>query len=131
VVDGPDQQRRRGDDAPGMFGNEREQFWKRKAEEDLAEWLEQRAEEIPEISKKSRKKRKAYAKTALDQIDAIAETAHELEPRVDAIKRFVRQISEPQPDYTAIAAAVIEEHRKEQVRRRRKRDLETVLMLVA
>lgn len=116
---------RRGDD-----GGERERFWRRKAEE----WLEDYLEKLPEVAKKPARTRRRAAKRLLEDAEAMAAQIPPLAPRIDYIAALVRQLAEPRPDYTALATAIaaqMEQVEAEKRARRRKRDLEAVLLLAA
>ena len=116
---------RRGDDAPPSA---RERFWRAKAEE----WLEGYLERLPRPrkAKQAAKLAKVFEAQAAEYLAAVPEIA----PRVDAIAQMLELLTVPQPDYTALAMAVAAEMEilaADRRARRRKRDVEAILMLAA
>lgn len=115
--------RRGGDDAPGA----RERFWRAKQDE----WEEQALKRVAQAVSKPRKARKRFVADFLQEIESDAVAASFGPSRIDGI---IAALSQPAPDYTALAAVVaahLAEIEAERVKRRRKRDLEAVLMLAA
>ena len=113
--------RRGGDDSP------RERFWRAKQDE----WEEQALKRVAQAVSKPRKARKRFVADFLREIQDDAVAASVGPSRVDGI---IAALSQPAPDYTALAAVVaahLAEIEAERVKRRRKRDIEAVLMLAA
>ena len=114
------QPRPRGDDAFRTSG-QRERFWQKKAEDELEELLD-RVEAVAEAPKQARQS--VVEDFALVEWQELPEA-----PRTRDLLAYLRS---EQPDYTLIAALVLQirqEIEAERVKRRRKRDLETVLLL--
>lgn len=119
----------RGDDAFRSNGA-RERFWRRKAEE----WLEDHLEQTLRATKKKKSARKRAGTRIVAAANAAAAEMPEIAPKIDLIARFAAQLSAPDPDLMAIATAVaaqLEQVETEKRTRRRKRDLEAVLLLAA
>lgn len=114
---------RRGDDAPSA----RERFWRAKQDE----WEEQALKRVARAVSKPKKARKRFVADFLREIKADAVAASFGPPRLDTV---IAGLSQPTPDYTALAAVVaaqLAEIEAERVQRRRKRDLEALLLLAA
>lgn len=112
--------RPRGDDAFRTSG-QRERFWQKKAEDELEELLD-RAEQAATAPQKARER----------VVEAFALVEWEKLPEAPRTRDLLASLKAEIPDYTAIAAMVMairQEIEAERVRRRRKRDLETVLLL--
>ena len=112
--------RPRGDDAFGSTG-QRERFWRAKAEEQLEDLLE-RAEQAATAPQKARKRvAEAFALVEWQEL-----------PEAPRTRDLLATLKANEADYTHIAALVMQiraEIEAERTRRRRKRDLEAVLML--
>lgn len=114
---------RRGDDAPSV----RERFWRAKQDE----WEEQALKRVARAVSKPKKARKRLVADFLREIEKDAVAASFGPSRLDAV---IAGLSEPAPDYTALAAVVaaqLAEIEAERVQRRRKRDLEALWLLAA
>jgi hypothetical protein len=112
--------RPRGDDAFRTSG-QRERFWQEKAEEQLADLLD-RAEEAVRAPRKARER----------VVEAFALVEWESLPQAPRTRDLLAALDVPQPDYTALAALILSiraEIEAERVKRRRKRDIEAVLLL--
>ena len=125
----------RGDDAPGMrYGNEREGFWRKKADD----WLEEYLDRIPEVAKQPKRKKRKLAAEFEAEFAKISQefmaNSEEIPARVDAVAGLIEQLKQPSPDYSALAAMVADiqaQIQADRTRRRRKRDIEAVLILAA
>lgn len=118
---------RRGDDA---VEGARERFWRAKAEE----WLEDRLEAIKGAVGRPQRARKRLATRIVGEIPAFVSEIPDLAPRVDAIAALAERLKAPQPDYSALAAAVERQMAliaAWNVKQRRRRDVEALLMLAA
>lgn len=118
TVSGGEAPRPRGDDAFRSSG-QRERFWRERIEEELEELLERAAQPAP---------RKARRRV----VEAFALVEWEKLPEAPRTRDLLASLKSEQPDYTHIAALVLqirEQIEAERTRRRRKRDLEAVLML--
>lgn len=116
---------RRGDD-----GGARERFWRAKAEE----WLEDKLEAIKGAVGRPQRARKRLATRIVGEIPAFVSEIPDLAPRVDAIAALAERLKAPQPDYSALAAAVERQMAliaAWNTRQRRRRDVEALLMLAA
>lgn len=121
--------RARGDDAFRSSGA-REEFWRRKAEE----WLEEHLQRVQSATGEGRSARKRAARRIAEAAERALEEMPQIAPRIDMIAAFARQLAEERPDFTALAAAVAAQMAQveaEKRARRRKRDLEAVLLLAA
>ena len=110
----------RGDDAFRTSG-QRERFWRERAEEQLEDLLA-RAEQAATAPQKARKR----------VVEAFALVEWEELPEAPRTRDLLASLKSEQPDYTHIAALVLqirEQIEAERTRRRRKRDIEAVLML--
>lgn len=110
----------RGDDAFRTSG-QRERFWREQAEEQLEELLE-RAEQAATAPRKARRR----------VVDAFALVEWEKLPEAPRTRDLLASLRSEQPDYMLIAALVLQirqEIEADRVKRRRKRDLEAVMML--
>lgn len=119
----------RGDDAFRTTGA-RERFWRQQAEE----WLEEHYGRTLKATKAKRSARKRSAARIVAAAEAASAEMPQIAPQIDILARFARQLAEPQPDLTAIATAVaaqLEQMERERTTRRRKRDLEAILLLAA
>lgn len=108
---------RRGDDA-GL----RERFWKAKAEEWLAEHLEQ----LPAVARKPRRARRRFVEAFMEQAEAL-----DL-PRINALETMMAGLTAPTPDHTALALAMMDylaRVRRERRRWRENRDIEALMAL--
>lgn len=107
----------------------RSRFWRQKQ----SEWLEDRLEQIKQAAPKPRKARKRIAREILAELPHIAESAPQ-SLQIDVVRSLLERIAAPSPDYTAIAAVVaaqMQQIEAERTARRRKRDMEAVLILAA
>lgn len=119
----------RGDDAFRSSGS-REEFWRRKAEE----WLEEHLQRVQSAAGEGRSARKRAARRIVEAAERALVEMPQIAPRIDMIAAFARQLAEERPDFTALAAAVAAQMAQveaEKRARRRKRDLEAVLLLAA
>lgn len=110
----------RGDDAFRSSG-QREQFWRTKAEAQLEELLD-RAEQAATAPPKARAR----------VVEAFALVEWEKLPEAPTTRDLLATLKADEADYTHIAALVMairEEIEAERTKRRRKRDIEAVLML--
>lgn len=110
----------RGDDAFRSSG-QRDRFWQERAEEELAELLD-RVDVAAEAAER--------APEAI--VEAFALVDWEALPAAPRTREMLAALSVPQPDYTIIAALVLAQRQEieaARVRRRRKRDIEAVLLL--
>lgn len=107
---------RRGDDAGA-----RERFWKARAEE----WLAERLEQVPAIAKRPRRARRRFVEAFLEQAEA-----WEL-PRIAALETMMADLIAPQPDYTALALEMAEYLERTRRERRRWREGRDVMALMA
>lgn len=109
-----------GDDAFRSSGA-RERFWRAKTEEDL-EGLLERAEAAAEAPKATRKR----------VVEAFALIEWEKLPEAPRTRDLLRKLEAKKPDHSGIAALVLairQQIEADRVKRRRKRDLEAVLLL--
>lgn len=107
----------------------RAKFWSQKQ----SEWLEDRLEQIKQAAPRPRKARKRIAREILTELPQIAESAPQ-SLQIDVVRALAERIAAPSPDYTAIAAVVaaqMQQIEAERTARRRKRDVEAVLILAA
>lgn len=107
----------------------RAKFWSQKQ----SEWLEDRLEQIKQAAPKPRKARKRIAREILTELPQIAESTPQ-SLQIDVVRSLLERIAAPSPDYTAIAAVVaaqMQQIEAERTARRRKRDMEAVLILAA
>lgn len=114
---------RRGDDAPSP----RERFWRAKQDE----WEEQALKRVAQAVSKPKKARKRFVADFLREIEKDAVAASFGPSRLDTV---IAGLSQPTPDYTALAAVIaaqLAEIEAERAKRRRKRDLEALLLLAA
>lgn len=121
--------RARGDDAFRSSGA-REEFWRRKAEE----WLDEHLQRVQSAAGEGRSARKRAARRIVEAAERALVEMPQIAPRIDMIAAFARQLAEERPDFTALAAAVAAQMAQveaEKRARRRKRDLEAVLLLAA
>ncbi len=110
----------RGDDAFRSSG-QRDRFWQERAEEELAELLD-RVDGAAEAAER--------APEAI--VEAFALVDWEALPAAPRTREMLAALSVPQPDYTIIAALVLAQRQEieaARVRRRRKRDIEAVILL--
>lgn len=110
----------RGDDAFRSHGA-RNKFWQEKAEDELEALLDQ-AEEAAEAPKQTRQ----------SVVEAFALVEWEELPAAPRTRDLLQSLKAKAPDYTHIAALVIairQQIEADRTRRRRKRDLEAVLLL--
>lgn len=110
----------RGDDAFRSSG-QRDRFWQERAEEELAELLD-RVDGAAEAAER--------APEAI--VEAFALVDWEALPAAPRTREMLAALSVPQPDYTIIAAMVLAQRQEieaARIRRRRKRDIEAVLLL--
>ena len=110
----------RGDDAFRTSGH-RERFWQAKAEEQLASLIDRAEQAIGEPRKARREVAEAFA---LVEWEAL--------PQAPKTREMLAAIVAPQPDYTEIAALIMVirgEIEAERKTRRRKRDMEALLLL--
>lgn len=117
--------RRGGDD-----GGARERFWRAKAEE----WLEDRLEAIKGAAGRPQRARKRLAARIVGEIPAFVAESEDMAPRLAALERLTDRLSQPTPDYSAIANAVAREMAiiaEWQKHQRRRRDLDALLVLAA
>ena len=117
---------RRGDDGGGA----RERFWKAKAEE----WLEEQLDAIQGAAGRPQRARTRLATRIVGEVPAFVSELPEMAPRVDAVTALAERLKAPQPDYSALAAAV--ERQMEMVAawntlQRRRRDMDAILVLAA
>lgn len=110
----------RGDDAFRTSGA-RDRFWQAKAEEELADLLEQAQEAV-------------RAPVAARQ--AVADEFQLIEwedlPQARQIGEILQSLTAPQPDYTHLAALILAQMERieaERTKARRKRDIEAVMLL--
>lgn len=107
----------------------RAKFWSQKQ----SQWLEDRLEQIRQAAPKPRKARKRIAREILTELPQVAESAPQI-LKIDVVRSLLERIAAPSPDYTAIAAVVaaqMQQIEAERTARRRKRDMEAVLILAA
>ncbi len=112
--------RPRGDDAFRSAG-QRERFWRERADEQLEALLDRAAE----AAREPRKARKQV-------VEAFALVEWEALPEARKTGEMLEALQAPQADYTLIAALVLsirQEIEAERIKRRRKRDMEAVLLL--
>lgn len=110
---------RRGEDGGGAGARER--FWAAKAEE----WLEERLEQVPQIARRPKRARRRFIEAFLTQAEAM-----DL-PRVDALADMMAGLVAPQPDYTDLAAAMMEYLARARRERRKWRDERDIRALMA
>jgi len=117
----------RGDDAFGSSGA-RERFWRKRAED----WLQENLPELQDAISAPKRERKRIAR---DFLAAVPETNDsELRPVLTAAANIARALLAPAPDYTALAMQVAHEMalvEQAKAKRRRQRDAEAILLLVA
>lgn len=117
----------RGDDV-GEFSRER--FWRKRAED----WIEDHLEALQEANGRPQRARKRLASRIIADVPAFVSAIPEFAPRVDALAALAERIATPAPDYTALAAAMAREAEiiaEWQKQKRRRRDVEALLMLAA
>ena len=110
----------RGDDAFRTSGA-RDRFWQSKAEEELAELLEQAQEAV---------RAPVAARKAVAEEFALIEW--QAMPQAPQIGAMLEQLTAPTPDYTHLAAMILEQMQRieaARIKARRKRDIEAVLLL--
>lgn len=112
----------RGDDAAFRSAGKREEFWAAKAEE----WLADRLEQLPKVAKQPRRARRRFAEALLQRVEAV-----DLPPaRVDALQALLAGLTAPAPDYTALALQAQEWMRRLAREKRQWRDARDVQALI-
>ena len=113
----------RGDDAFRSSGA-RERFWRKKAED----WLDEQLENVKRDERRSPTARKRVVRRFRANLDE-----YESVVAMPLISDILRQMARPQPDYTALAMMIIaaqDAMARERIMQRRKRDIETLLVLM-
>lgn len=119
-IDGYVLEASRGDDAFRSHGA-RDRFWQAKAEEELEALLDQ-AEEVAGAPKQARQ----------SVVESFALVEWEELPAAPRTRDLLKSLKAKAPDYTHIAALVMgirQQIEADRIKRRRKRDLEAVLLL--
>jgi hypothetical protein len=122
IVLGAEPTRPRGDDAFGSSG-QRERFWREQAEEQLESLLE-RAEHAATAPQTARKR----------VAEAFALVEWQKLPEAPRTRDLLATLKADETDYTHIAALVMQirqEIEAERTKRRRKRDMEALMVLAA